>query len=67
MKAFDFVAFNSSGKKKIGTVRARSLSEAKKKIQQGGLYLASISYGQNSSSVFKLLKEFFFPSERSNV
>lgn len=47
MKTFDFVAFNSSGEKKLGTVRARSLSEAKKKIQQRGFYLVSI---QDSSA-----------------
>ncbi|MGH7801417.1 MAG: hypothetical protein ACREOW_12465 [Thermodesulfobacteriota bacterium] len=55
MKAFDFVAFNSSGEKKLGTIRARSLSKAKRGIQRKGFYLASIeirdisvSHGQNS-------------------
>ena len=74
MKAFDFVAFNSSGKKKLGTVRARSLSEAKRKIQRKGFYLASIeikdssvSNGQNSFSFLKELKEFFFSKEKINV
>jgi len=74
MKAFEFVAFNSSGKKKLGTVRARSLSEAKKKIQQRGFYLASIKiqdssvfYGQNSFSFFKELKELFFYREKISL
>ena len=73
MKAFKFVAFNPSGKKKMDTVRARSLSEAKRKIQQKGFYLASIktqdslvSHGQNSFSLFKELKEFFFSREKIN-
>lgn len=42
MKTFEFVAFDSSGKKKAGLINARGLSEAKRKIQQNGLYLASI-------------------------
>lgn len=74
MKAFDFVVFNSSGEKKLGTVTARSLSEAKRKIQRSGFYLASIeiqdgsvSDGQNSFSFFKELKEFFFSGEKINV
>jgi type II secretory pathway component PulF len=86
MKAFDFVAFNSSGKRELGVVRAWSLPEAKKKIQESGFYLTSIkahntsvrsgvaiqregsrgtsSHGQNSLSLFKWLKEFFFSRER---
>ena len=48
MKAFEFVAFNSSGERKIGTVRAWSLSEAKRKIQQRGFYLASIRIQDSS-------------------
>ena len=94
MKAFEFVAFNSSGERKLGTVRAGSLSEAKRKIKQRGFYLASIeiqgssvesgvsliqsgikregiqgtsSHGQNSFSLFKGLKEFFFAKENINV
>ncbi len=94
MKAFELVAFDSSGKRKFGKVRARSLPEAKRKIQQRGFYLASIkildssvgsgvspttssgikmegsrgtsSYGQNSFSFFKELKEFFFSGEKIN-
>lgn len=42
MKAFGFVAFNLSGKKKLDTVKTWSLSEAKREIQQRELYLASI-------------------------
>ena len=41
MKAFDFIAYNSPGEKKLGTVRARSLSAAKREIQRNGFYLAS--------------------------
>jgi hypothetical protein len=74
MKAFNFVAYNSSGEKKLGTVRARSLSEAKRGIQRKGFYLASIeiqdssdSHGQNSFSFLKGLKEFFFSREKINV
>ena len=74
MKAFDFVAFNSSGEKKLGTVRARSLSEAKRVIQRKGFYLASIeirdSSGAHGKSFFlflKQLKEFLFSRERINV
>jgi len=73
MKAFAFVAFNSSGEKKIGTVRARGLSEAKREIQRKGFYLASIeirdssvSRGQNSFSFLKEMKEFFFSKEKIN-
>ena len=67
MKAFEFVAFNLSGKRKLGTVRARSLSEAKRKIKQRGFYLASISHGQNYFSFFKELKEFFFSKQTINT
>jgi type II secretory pathway component PulF len=74
MKIFDFVAFDSSGEKKLGTVRASSLSEAKRKIQRKGFYLASIkiqdpsvSPEQNSFSFFKDLKEFLFSKEKINV
>lgn len=94
MKAFEFVAFNSSGEKKLGTVSASSLLEAKRKIKRRGFYLASIeiqgssvgsgvspiqsgikrkriqetsSHGQDSFSLFKGLKEFFFAKEKINV
>jgi hypothetical protein len=67
MKTFKFVAFNTSGKKELGTVEAWGLSEAKRKIQQMGFYLASIkiqdssvSYGQKPFSFFNELKEFLF-------
>lgn len=66
MKGFEFVALDSSGKKKVGTVRARSLAEAKKKIQQRGFYLASIEVqdGQNPLSFFREIKEFLFSKEK---
>jgi hypothetical protein len=74
LKGFDFVAFNSSGEKKLGTVQASSLSEAKKLIRRKGFYLtsieiqdSSISNGQNSFSFLKELKEFFFSREKVNV
>lgn len=66
MKIFDFVAFDSSGKKKLGAIKARSMSEAKKKIQQMGFYLASIetqdvsvSNSQSFFSFIEILKELF--------
>jgi type II secretory pathway component PulF len=42
MKTFEFEALDSSGKKKLGKVKAWSLAEAKKKIQQMGIYLVSL-------------------------
>ena len=48
MKIFEFVVFNPSGKKKRGTVRAWSLSEAKRKIQLRGFYIASIKIQDSS-------------------
>ncbi len=42
MKTFEFKALDSSGKKKLGKVNAWSLAEAKKKIQQMGIYLVSL-------------------------
>jgi hypothetical protein len=42
VKTFEFVAFSPSGKKELGTVKAWRLADAKKKIQEMGLYLASI-------------------------
>ncbi|HWP91294.1 MAG TPA: hypothetical protein VNN20_03720, partial [Thermodesulfobacteriota bacterium] len=66
MKSFEFIAFNSSGKKKLGTVRAPSLPEAKKKILKRGFYLAHIKfhggsgpYSQNPISFFRWIKETF--------
>ena len=62
MKAFGFVAFNSSGKKKLRTVKALSLSEAIRKIQQRRFSLASIiiRLWLKLFLIFKDLKEFFF-------
>ena len=66
MKTFEFVAFDPSGKKKVGVINAWGLSEAKRKIQQKGFYLASIkiqdgsvSQDQNPFSFFKELKRSF--------
>jgi hypothetical protein len=66
LKLFDFVAFDSSGKKKLGAVKARSMSEAKKKVQQMGFYLAyietqdvSASSSQSFFSFIERLKELF--------
>jgi type II secretory pathway component PulF len=74
MKAFEFVAFNSSGKKELGMVKAWSLSGAKRKIQKRGFYLASIRtqdssifHSQNPFSFFKELKELFFPKKRIHI
>ena len=62
MKAFGLVAFNSSGKRKLRTVKALSLSEAKRKIQQRRFSLASIiiRLWLEPFLIFKDLKEFFF-------
>ena len=74
MKTFEFVIFDPFGKKKVGTVKAWSLSEAKRKIQLRGFYLASIkaqessaSYNQNSFSFFKEIKRFLFSNGRISV
>lgn len=70
MKVFEFAAFNSSGKSERGTVRAWSFSEAKRKIQESGLYLVyakiqrTSSHNQNSFSFFKELKEFFSSTKK---
>ncbi|MGE5446446.1 MAG: hypothetical protein ACM3SR_17925 [Ignavibacteriales bacterium] len=48
MKTFEFVAFDSSGKKRAGKINAWRLSEAKRKIQQKGFYLASIKIQDGS-------------------
>lgn len=42
MKTFEFIAFDPSGKKRVGAISAWRLSEAKRRIQQKGFYLASI-------------------------
>jgi len=62
MKAFGFVAFNLSGKKKLDTVKTWSLSEAKREIQQRRFSLASIiiRLWLKPFLIFKDLKEFFF-------
>lgn len=74
MKDFEFAALDSSGVKKSGIVRASSLSEAKKKVQQKGFYITSIkirdgstSSGGNSFSFLKELKELFFSKEKISV
>lgn len=72
MKDFGFIAFSPSGRRKIGTVRTRSLSEAKKKVHQMELYLASIEIQDISAPtrspyfLFKWLTQFLF-SEKFNV
>ncbi len=58
MKAFEFVAFDSSGKNKLGTVKAWSLSEAKRKIKQKGFYLASIKDSSVKSGGSPILSGF---------
>jgi hypothetical protein len=61
MKSFEFVAFNSSGKKKLGTIKAWSLAGAKKKMQERGFYIAQIKFHddpvKNPFSFFKWVKE----------
>jgi hypothetical protein len=53
MKTFEFVAFDQSGKKRAGAINAWSLSEAKRKIQQKGFYLASIKIQDGSGVAIK--------------
>ena len=72
MGTFEFVAFSPSGKKQIGTVKARSLGEAKRKIQKKGFYIASIKAqngsvpdGNNPFSFFHELKELLFSKKIS--
>lgn len=72
MGIFEFVAFDSSGKKQTGTVKARSLGEAKRKIQKKGFYIASIevqngsvSDGINPPSFFQELKGLLFSKKIS--
>ena len=67
MSTFEFVAFSPSGKKQTGTVKARSLGEAKRKIQKKGFYIASIklqngsvSDGNNPFSFFQEVKGLLF-------
>jgi type II secretory pathway component PulF len=48
MKTFEFVAFDPSGKRRVGMINAWRLSEAKRKIQQKGFYLASIKIQDRS-------------------
>jgi type II secretory pathway component PulF len=67
LKIFEFEVFSSSGKRELGTVRAWSLSVAKRKVQERGFYLASIrvrdssaNHGRNSLSFFRGIKESFF-------
>ncbi len=74
MKTFQFVAFDPSGKKRVGAISAWRLSEAKRRIQQKGFYLASIkiqngsvSQNQNPFSFFKELKRFFFSDEKFGI
>lgn len=74
MKTYEFVIFDPSGKKKLGSVKAWGLSEAKGKIHQRGFYLASIrvqdssvSYNQKSASFFKEIKRFLFSNGRISV
>lgn len=56
MKSFEFAALNVTGQKKIGTVRARSLSEAKRKIQEKGFYLTSIRIQDSSTGPEAVIK-----------
>jgi hypothetical protein len=67
---YEFVALGTSGQAKLGTVcgtvRARNLPEAKRTIQDKGLYLISIELlttsppdKQASRSLLERLKEFF--------
>jgi type II secretory pathway component PulF len=77
MKTFEFVAFDSSGKRREGKINAWRLSEAKRKIQKSGLYLASIRIqdgsvrsginSQNPFSLFRGLKRLFFSDTKVGI
>ena len=74
MKTFEFVAYNISGKRERGTVKAWSLSEAKTKVQKRGFYLASIetvgssaNHSESNFSLFAKLREFFLPKGSINI
>ena len=74
MKTFEFVAYDISGKRKQGKVKAWSLSEAKTKVQKRGYYLASIetlessaNHSQNNFSLLTKLREFFLPRGSINI
>ncbi|MGQ0794170.1 MAG: hypothetical protein ACT4NX_08845 [Deltaproteobacteria bacterium] len=68
MKTYEFEALNASGRKKNATVKAWTEVDAKRKIQQMGLYLSSIRVQESDSasrhnesfSLFKGIKQLLF-------
>ena len=65
MFIYEFKAITKSGVNKNGTVKAKNIERAKKRIQEKGLYLSSIELNENiksqdSSSLGSLIKELFF-------
>ena len=65
MFIYEFKALTQSGLQKQGTVKAKNIERAKRRIQEKGLYLSSIELNeniksQNSSSFGSLIKELFY-------
>lgn len=65
MFTYEFIAITKSGVEKKGSVRAKNIDRAKRKVQEKDLYLKSIELNddirpQNSFSFINLVKEFFF-------
>lgn len=65
MFIYEFKAITKSGVLKKGTVKAKSIDRAKKKVSDKDLYIKSIELNeninsQNSFSITTLLKEMFF-------
>ena len=65
MFIYEFKALTQSGLQKQGTVKAKNIERAKRRIQEKGLYLSSIELNeniksQNTLSLGSLIKELFF-------
>lgn len=65
MLIYEFKAITKSGVDKQGTVKARNIEKAKKKIQAKGLFISMIEHNeriksQNSFSFGTLIKELLF-------
>ena len=65
MFTYEFKAITKSGIEKQGSVRAKNIESAKRKVQEKDLYLKFIELNedkksQNSFSLLSLVKEIFF-------
>ena len=64
MLIYEFKALTNSGHHKQGTVKARNLERAKRRVQDKGLFISSIELNekvksQSSTSIFNLILELF--------